>query len=36
VQAAIAARKSVDDAAAGINLTNKYKDYKLDRVKAAV
>jgi cyclase len=35
-QAAIAAHKSVDDAAAGINLTNKYKDYKFDRVKAAV
>src|ERR1700687_945374 len=36
VQDAIAAHKSVDDAGAGINLTNKYKDYKFDRVKAAV
>jgi hypothetical protein len=36
VQSAIAAHKSVDDAAAGINLTNKYKDYKSDRMKAAV
>ena len=35
-QAAIAAGKSVDDAAASINLTTKYKDYKSERMKAAI
>ena len=36
VQAARKAGKSVDDAAASINLTDKYKGYKSERVKQAV
>ena len=35
-QSAIKAGKSVDEAAASINLTEKYKDYRSERVKAAV
>ncbi len=36
VQSARKAGKSVDDAAASINLTEKYKGYKSERVKQAV
>jgi hypothetical protein len=36
VQSARKAGKSADDAAASINLTDKYKGYKSERVKQAV
>ena len=36
IEAAMKAGKSVDDAAASINLTAKYPGYKSERVKAAV